>query len=384
MPNPRNMRATYIALASIGAGVVVLAVSVVLLFMLGFLRLPEPPVSVPNLGGLAGPTARSRLAQLGLVMGKGDVRFSATVEKGTVLDQTPAAGMLVPRGTVITVALSAGSDRFAMPDVTGLQVTSALATLRGKGLATRVENVDSRLASGTVIATMPSPGTEVSTSDIVTVRVSAGARGSALLLPFDLKGVNIVIDPAAAAGTPDIAYDVARRLRSLLEASGARVVETRSVVDTNPPSVQRQLRSLEASPTLVIGLYATPDPPAGLRVSTVPASGVIAPFYLRSVDLAKSTLAALTDAGLKASSDGSVGDPVLGGTPAPGERIHLGTYSDRSDARDFSDPAWADLVARALYRGIGQTLAPRVDGSQGASSTMNPTTSTAAPTTTAR
>jgi hypothetical protein len=381
MPETRNMRAMYIALAAIGAGVLLLAVSIVSLFALGVLHLPEPPVSVPSLDGLAGPTARSRLAELGLLMGRGDVRFSATVAKGSVIDQDPPAGTLVSRGAVIVVALSAGSERFVMPDVTGLQVASALAMLRGKGLATRVEHVDSRVASGTVIATLPSPGTEVSTSDVVTVRVSAGARGTALLLPFDLRGMSVVIDPASDGGTPDVADEVARRLRSLLEASGARVTETRSVVDTDPPSVQRQLRAIEASPALIIGLYASQDPPAGLRVGTPPADGVTAPFYLRSVDLATRTVATLVEAGLKASPDGAVGDPVLAGTAAVGERIRLGTYTSRSDLRDFSDPAWADLVARALYRGIGQTLAPRVETPLGGFTTTGTSTTTATPTT---
>jgi N-acetylmuramoyl-L-alanine amidase len=382
MPTTRNMRATYIALASIAAGVLLLIVAFALLFVFGILHLPEPPVTVPNLTGLPGPTARSRLAEIGLLMGKGDVRFSATVPKGAVLGQDPAGGTLVPRGTVITVALSAGSEKFKMPDVTGLQMASALATLRGKGLATRVEHVDSRLASGTVIATLPSPGADVSTSDIVVVRVSAGARGGALLLPYDLKGVSIVIDPASSGQAPDIADEVARRLRSLLEASGARVTETRSVVDTNPPSVARQLRAIEASPTLVVGLYATQDPPGGIRVGTPPADGVTAPFYLRSVDLAKRTVTAFTEAGLKASTESAVGDTVLSGTAAIGERIHLGAYSNRSDARDFADPAWADLVARALYRGIGQTLAPRKDTAIGSTTASSTSATQALPATT--
>ena len=381
MPKSRNMRATYIALASIGAGVVLLGVAIGLLFFFGLLRLPEPPVAVPAVSGLAAPTARSRLAQLGLLMGRGDVRFSSTIPKGAVIDQDPRSGTLVPRGTVVNVAISAGSEKFVMPDVTGLPMTSALATLRGKGLATRVERVDSRLASGTVIATLPSPGAPVSTSDIVIVRVSAGARGSALLLPFELKGISIVIDPASSGGTPDAADEVARRLRSLLEASGATVTETRSIVDPNPPAVQRQLRAIEASPTLLVGLYTTADPPGGLRIGTPPADGVTGPFYLRSVDLAKHTQAALTEAGLKATNEGSVADPVLGGTAAIGERIHLGAYSSRSDARDFSDPAWADLVARALYRGIGQLLAPRRQTPVGESTTSGTATATTPATT---
>ena len=387
MRKTRNMRATYIAIASIAAGVVLLGVALVLVFALGILHLPEAPVSVPTLSGLAGPTARSRLAEVGLLMRRGDVRFSATVPKGSVLDQTPAAGTLVPRGTVIVVNLSAGSEKFAMPDVTGLTLASAMAALKGKGLGVQIARVASRVASGTVIGSVPSPGVDVSTSDIVTLRVSAGARGSALLLPFVLKDIHIVIDSGSPGGRKDIADEVARRLRSLLEASGAKVSETRSVVDTDPPAVQRQLRAIEASPTLIVGLYATVDPPAGLRVGTPPGDGVTAPFYLRSVDLAKRTAADLGDAGLKATYEGVVPNQVLAGTAAIGEQVSLGSFASRTDVHDFSDPSWADLVARALYRAIGQTLAPRSESATGSSSptaSASPTGSTDAtsPTTT--
>jgi hypothetical protein len=359
MSNTGNIRATYTGLAFIGAGVVLLAVALTLLFVTGILHLPEPPVTVPTLSGLPGPTARSRLAQLGLLMRKGDVHFSAKVPRGSVIGQKPAPGVLVSRGTIVTVDLSAGSETFSMPDVSGLTAASALATLKGKGLSVQVERVDSRVASGTAIATIPSPGTPVSTADVVTLRVSASSGGGALLLPFTLKGISIVIDPAPSAVTPDVANEVARRLRSLLEASGAQVTETRSVVDPHPPAAQRQLRSIEASPALVVGLFAASDQPEGIYVTTPRVDGVTAPFYLRSVDLAKRTVTALVDAGLRAASEGSTNDSVVNGTAALGVRVHLGSYANRANLHDFSDPAWADLVARALYRAVGQTLAPR-------------------------
>jgi beta-lactam-binding protein with PASTA domain len=361
MPLKRDKKPTYIAIAVV-AGCVVLAAAVVgVLFAAGVVKLPEPPVPVPNVTGLDAPTARSRLAEAGLIMRRGDTRFSASVPAGGIVDQSPSAGTMVQPGSVIVVAVSGGSESFSMPDVTGLPLAAALETLKQKGLTARVERVESKLASGTVASTLPSPGAEVSTADTVTVRVSAGATSAALLLPYQLKGIRIVIDPEPAATSPDVSDEVTRRLRSLLEASGAQVTVTRSVVDSSPPITQRQLAALDGSGTVIVQLTVAASGPGGIHMATVSPDGKSAPYYLASLDIAKQTATAFKESGMKAQNDPPSSDPVLTSANAPGLRLQLGSYTDKQDLRDFRDPSWVDIVGRAIYRGIGQTFAPRAE-----------------------
>jgi hypothetical protein len=367
MAEHRSKRSTLIAIGIV-AGVASLAVVLVtVLIWTGAVHLPEPPVAVPNISGLDVPTARSRLAQVGLQLQKGDVRFSASVPAGAVIEQQPAAGTLLEKGSLITVAISAGSESFAMPDVTGLPVAAALEALRAKGLAARVEKVESRLASGTVIATVPAPGQSVSTADIVKVRVSAGDSGGALLLPYDFKGKTFIIDPEPVAGPSDPGDEIGRRLRSLLEASGAKVVVTRSVAATNPPATERQLVVMDTLSTAIIGLSAPRGGQTGIAIGTVGPDGRTAPFFLESVALQNKTLADLTEGGLKALAGPPATDPVFQAANAPGIRVHLGSQTDKTDARNFTDNNWTDLVARAIYRGLGETFAPRPDAAAGLS-----------------
>jgi hypothetical protein len=365
MPLKKDKKPTYIAIGVV-AGCVALALAVVgILFATGVLKLPDPPVPVPNVTGLDVATARSRLAEVGLLMRPGDTRFSASVPAGGVVDQDPTAGTMVEPGSVIVVAVSAGSEQFSMPDVVGLPLAAALETLKQKGLTARVERVESKLASGTVAATLPAPGADVSTADTVTVRVSAGAASNALLLPYGLSGVRVVIDPEPTLQPPDVADEVTRRLRSLLEASGAQVTVTRSVLDSSPPAPQRQLKAIEGSATVIVQLTAAGSGLGGISVASVSADGKAAPYYLRALDLAKQTQTAFKESGMTAQTGPASNDTVLTAASAPGITVRLGSYSDRQNLRDFGDPSWVDMVGRAIYRGIGQTFAPRAQTAPG-------------------
>jgi len=48
-------------------------------------------------------------------------------------------------------------------------------------------------------------------------------------------------------------------------------------------------------------------------------------------------------------------DPVLAGFHGTGVRLRLGDTTDTGDTARFRDPAWADEVARGIYRAIGDT-----------------------------
>ena len=197
-------------------------------------------VLVPTVAGLQTQAARERLATVGLTLTVSDRRFS-TLPVDTILAQTPEAGAQTKRGAPVTVVVSAGTEQFTMPDVVGQGLTLARSQLEQKGLQVQVELQSSDQPSDTVLASNPAAGAAVNTGDIVKLTVAIGTSVTGPGRPLDhrraraltLTGVRVTLDPAPpVAGQPDTALEVARRLQSLLEASGATVLSTRSITDT--------------------------------------------------------------------------------------------------------------------------------------------------------
>lgn len=339
------------AAGGVGLLVVIVAILVLVLSRSDISR-------VPSLEGLDRKAAETRLQELGLRLVVGDQRFSASAPVGTIIDQTPVAGTQVKAGTAVTVALSAGSESFPMPDVTGQLLDAARKKLRDRGLSVEFQTVPSDKDQGTVISTVPSPGATVMTGDTVRLTVAAGASGSDTLLPSDLKNKTFVLDPAPvpAGGGVDVTMDVARRVRALLEASGARVVVTRSVTDTGDAAntLARSKRAKEASGTALIGFSVTESGATGIAVLSVPNTSTTQPTYMQSLSLFQ----AITDA-LKASfpnltTGTSDNDLILNETGIAAVRIRLGSVQSGADKLSFTDPEWADNVAKATYRSIAQ------------------------------
>ncbi|MRR11798.1 PASTA domain-containing protein, partial [bacterium] len=171
-------------------------------------------VEVPDVVGLDESVARVRLAQAGLGMEIGERPFDAS-EPGTVLDQAPPAGSSLSHGDAVVLVVSEGTEEFPMPDLVGLSIRIAKAQLESRGLTIKIETVESDAPSDTVIATNPSPGATLRSTDIVRLTVAQAPDASNALLPFALTGASFVIDPTVVPGAKvDITMEIARRLRS--------------------------------------------------------------------------------------------------------------------------------------------------------------------------
>lgn len=314
-------------------------------------------VRVPALQGMDRTAATARLQELGLTMRVGDRRFSDTVPPGQIVGQSPEPGVKVLEGTEVVVALSAGTEDFPMPDVTGWTLEKARATLRDRGLSVDVLTVASDRPQGTVVETFPSPGVSVATGDSVRISVAAGSGSGGVLLPTDLTGKTFMLDPAPmpVPRVADTSMDVARRLRALLEASGAKVVATREVTDAGDAvtTLSRARRAKETSSTALIGFIVAQSGAGGLAVQSLPATGATQPFYLASAGLATALADAIRAAGKPVTSSVAASDLILTGTGVPAVRLRLGSLGVPDDKLQFSDPQWADDVARAVYRAIG-------------------------------
>jgi hypothetical protein len=258
------------------------------------------------------------------------------------------------------VVLSAGSESFAMPDVLGLPVDSAREQLEAKGLDVETVSEASEAPPNTILRSEPAPGAQVTTGDTVVLAVVSDDVSGDVLLPADLTGATFVLDPASPpAGVVDPAMDIARKLRSLLEASGARVVVTRSALETAATPATRVARAAEASsPVAAVGIELSGSGESGRAVRSLRSSPETADRYLTSVTLARSIKSRLENLGENVASAVPQEDTVLEVVPAPGSRLFVGSLAHGPDADSFADPAWSDRMARAIYRSLVEVFAP--------------------------
>ncbi len=351
-------RRTYYPLWLLPAVVSALAVVVFVVLLLAR-STDGATVTVPSVVGLDVAVARSRLAEAGLSLTRGDSRFSPSVPLDSVISQDPPPGAVVEPGASITVAISAGSEDFPMPDVVGMNVEQARGILKARGLVVRVDPVPSSEATGTVLGTMPVAGVRVKTSDVVRLTVAAHGEASSVLLPYQLSAMTFVLDPSpVSTTTPDAPLEVARRLQSLLEASGAKVATTRSLTDTDTSAAARLSRAMATSSTAVVALVADSSGQGGFVITTPASSPERVQVHVRSTTFADRIAEELRSPSARVSRS-TFQDSILIAVTSPGAHVRLGSAADAADAESFRDPRWADSVARSLYKAIGEVFAPK-------------------------
>jgi N-acetylmuramoyl-L-alanine amidase len=314
-------------------------------------------VAVPDVVGESVGAARSRLEQVGLRVTVAERRFSM-LPRDQVIEQDPGADTQLQRGDTVRLVISAGSEEFPMPDVVGDGLALARGTLEARGLVVVVEQIVSETTSDTVLSTTPSAGAVVRTGDTVRVQVAVSQTPGVTLQPYRLNGVDVVVDAApppagTGGGTADTTMEVARRLRALLEASGASVTMLRSTGTSSTLDADRAKAAAETSATVAIGFVVASQGDPGRIVSTEGASvtGQESP----SADFARQLVTELNRAAPPVEAAEGRSDVVLQSTRAPWARVLLGVVSVRQDENRFADPTWIDSVAQAAYTAIGKT-----------------------------
>lgn len=193
---------THLIIAGIAFTVAWLIVALVLLPDTG----PAPGAVVPPVVGLRFDEAERKLAEAGLKAALGETRPSLTAPRRYVLAQTPAAGTAVGPEVVVTLDVSAGQLRVAIPTLSGMSREDAVAALRTANLELgQVIERPGREARGTVLSSQPEAGQQVPQGTPVELVVSTGP--SQLLMP-DVVGRELF------------------EVRSTLEQLGLRVAET--------------------------------------------------------------------------------------------------------------------------------------------------------------
>ncbi len=133
-------------------------------------------VQVPNLFGSSPDQAATLLDQAGLRLGGQSEDYSDEVTEGTIFSQDPAPDQDVEPGSAVDVTVSLGAEQVEVPEVYGLSVEEAQATLEGLGLTpTAVEStLPNDEPAGTALATEPGVGATLEPGSPVTLYYSAG------------------------------------------------------------------------------------------------------------------------------------------------------------------------------------------------------------------
>jgi 6-phosphogluconolactonase len=146
-------------------------------------RGPIPPVTTPNVVGLTQAAASTALSKVGLVAGQLSMQSSATVPSGSVISQSPAAGVIVVPGSAVSLAISSGT--VAVPNVVAMTQTAAATALTGAGLALGTVTLASSatVSAGSVISQTPAAATMVLAGTAVNLSVSVGPPASFAYVP---------------------------------------------------------------------------------------------------------------------------------------------------------------------------------------------------------
>lgn len=163
--------------------------------------------TVPNIVGKSLAEATALLEKEGFVVNKTE-GYSATVEKGNVITQTPEAGTKAPRESAVSITVSLGADesKIKMPDLVGMSEMDATVMLTELGLTIRgieeVNHEDSSL-TGKIVYQSYSFGTYVDSGAEVDLKVSVGPVDATYSYNTSIDSP-ILEDAEYKAGTPTL------------------------------------------------------------------------------------------------------------------------------------------------------------------------------------
>ena len=131
------------------------------------------PVAVPPVAGIKESLAVDKIRGAGLVPQVARA-FSDEVEKGVVIDQSPAAGEKVAPHSNVDITVSKGKETVTVPSVIGKNRDDAISTLVNAGLDPRAFPVASSKAVDTVTGQDPPAGKVIEKGSRVRINYSSG------------------------------------------------------------------------------------------------------------------------------------------------------------------------------------------------------------------
>ena len=137
---------------------------------------PGASVKFPSVVGATVEQANTTLVALGLETTIAQELFNEEIPKGRVLSTDPSAGDSIDPGGVVSLTVSKGAERFAVPSLTKMTAEAALKVLAGTPLRAGdvTEVFNAKVAKGLVISSNPKNGTQVKRDTLVDLVVSKG------------------------------------------------------------------------------------------------------------------------------------------------------------------------------------------------------------------
>lgn len=173
--NLRNRRVGIVWGVAGGLALLTVIAFVWLLFMHPTVASPTTKyLKVADVSSLSYADASKQLKGDGFLVKQKKVT-SDTVATGTVISTTPVAGKVMAQGSTITINVSSGPKRVAIPSLKNLTQAAAAAKLQAAGLSvgTVTPQTDPTLPEGTVLATSPVSGVRVAPGSSVDLTVSS-------------------------------------------------------------------------------------------------------------------------------------------------------------------------------------------------------------------
>ncbi|MFJ6571453.1 Stk1 family PASTA domain-containing Ser/Thr kinase [Streptomyces sp. NPDC091292] len=217
--------------------------------------------------------------------------------KGSVCAQDPTAGTQVKKNDVITLTVSTGAPKVAVPNVIDMDIDEATAKLGGPKFEFKVKEkpVESSQTPGTVLDQNPSPSTEVE------------------------KGSTITLDVAkekAKSTVPDVKGQTCEDAKKQLQDN--KLTGTCTEVENNDQEAGKVF-----SQSLEPGSEVTPGSVVNLQVAKAGPQQVTVPTLTAGMSL-KDVKKAITDAGLQVGQINGPGDDnaiFLGSNPPSGTQV---------------------------------------------------------------
>lgn len=146
-------------------------------------------VLVPDISGKSAVSALQALSENNLAMKIDGYEFDESVPIGTVLRQTPDAGLTVREGKIVRVVFSQGGESVFTPNLIGLPLRNAELLLRQRQLVLGEvsESYSLKAEKGTVLSQDPKPELSVSKNTMVQVAVSAGLPPAGIVMMPDFR-----------------------------------------------------------------------------------------------------------------------------------------------------------------------------------------------------
>lgn len=165
-----------------------------------FLAGPGSSTVVPRVTGQSFVQAQRALSAAHLGADRVDA-FDESIAKGTVIRTDPGAGAELHRGQDVSVTVSKGPERYAVPTIVGSTRTEAQARLQAARLVlgTTEQAYNEKVDAGLIVSVSPSQGTLLKRGSKVDIVVSRG-RQPIKVTDFTGKPATQAVDALTTAG----------------------------------------------------------------------------------------------------------------------------------------------------------------------------------------